>query len=364
MIWKIIVGIIVLIIILIGVSIFIGMRRFNKEVEKAEPIELAKLIKEKSKTRDAAFSSSINRKPLINLNEKELFPVASITQLFILISYAEEVVEGKLDSKEIISLDKLDRYYLPKTDGGAHMAWLKESIKNQAITLDDVAKGMIIYGSNANADYLFERLTRSRIAKQEKNLGMTQAILPITPQLYLPIYLQEHEGMSQGQAYDYIENLTEDEYSVYIMKVFDNIVEHPLNKSDKKRVFDNLSMLYQKLWTTKLSKSTTSDYDWLMGQLSRHTLFTKEVHEKIDELLSGKLPDPKLNRYFQKGGTTAYVINLASYGETETNNIELVYFLRNLNTVEHAKIRPLIEKFQIDFMTRPEFRKQVKELLD
>lgn len=363
MIGKIIIILVGVLLVLVGASIFFGMRKFNKEAENADPIELAKLIKEKSKTKDAAFSSSMNRKPLINLNNKALFPIASINQLFILMAYANKVVEGELDPAEKIDRAELAKYHLPKTDSNAHSNWLNESIRNNDILLDDVAKGMIHYGSNANADYLYERLSRGAIAKQEEALNMKQEILPITPQLYLPIYLQNEEGMSQAEAFDSIEAMSEEEYSAHTMEVFTHLMTSPLSKGEKKRVVDNLSMHYQKLWTGKLSKSSTSDYDWLMGQLSRHTLFEGKVHEKIDALLGQYLPDPKLKRYVQKGGTTAYVICLASYGETETNNIELVYFFKNLNTVEQAKIRPLIKKFQIEFMTRPEFRQEVKEIL-
>lgn len=92
-------------------------------------------------------------------NPDESFVLASTGKIIILAEYARQVAAGDLDPETPVSLDALDTYYLPFTDGGAHPAWL-DTLPEDAdeTTLAEVVNGMIEFSSNANTDYVLATL--------------------------------------------------------------------------------------------------------------------------------------------------------------------------------------------------------------
>lgn len=95
-------------------------------------------------------------------------------KMVVLAAFADMVVNGELDPNETISVANWERYYLPNSDGGAHMLGL-QSVSLQAdelgfavdqtatVTLDELATMMMHYSGNASTDYLIERVGLERI---------------------------------------------------------------------------------------------------------------------------------------------------------------------------------------------------------
>ena len=81
----------------------------------------------------------------------------------------------------------MNRYYLKGTDGGAHEEWLvdmKENgkLKNNQVSLHEVAKGMMLYSSNANTDYLMNLLgavKHQSVRIDELGLNQHEDVYPI-----------------------------------------------------------------------------------------------------------------------------------------------------------------------------------------
>ena len=353
------------IIVFFVVATLIGMGRFNKKAKKADPIKLAELIREKADQGNASFTSRINQKPWINLNEKMNFPLASTTQMIIAIEYAKQADAGLVNPKEKIAVDELNRFYIPKTDGNAHETWLTNLRHPKEVTLEEVVKGMFVNSSNANTDYLIGRLTLDKINQtlNELELDFHDKIVPLTPQLYVPVKLME-EGLTRAEAFDKIEAMSREEYVLYSVEIFNEwMIEAPSEKI-KRDIYSLMTMLFQKLWTEKLTRSNSRDYAKLMGKINRGTLKPESMFRFLRPIIENDATlQPEILRYVQKGGSTAYIVTVVSYSETKSNHIELVYMLSNLNTIEQTQIRHMVEKFQIEFMTKPEFRREVKCIL-
>ncbi|MFH4258814.1 hypothetical protein WAJ21_20580, partial [Acinetobacter baumannii] len=84
-------------------------------------------------------------------------------KLIVALEYTKQVTEGKIDSSSFVSINDVNRYYVPNTDGGAQDRWQKYlektgKITEGAVSLEEVAKGMVKFSSNANAEYLMELL--------------------------------------------------------------------------------------------------------------------------------------------------------------------------------------------------------------
>lgn len=118
---------------------------------------------------------------------EEPFPLASTFKLVLLAAYADQVAAGRLDPRESVSVAKLEAYYLPETDGGAHAEFLNSLDEGaQSVTLSQAADAMIVYSSNAAADYLYSRIRDADFTELYRRLELENTDLPFT---YLGLYL-------------------------------------------------------------------------------------------------------------------------------------------------------------------------------
>ena len=139
-------------------------------------------------------------------NADEAYPLASTFKLVLLAAYADQVATGKLAADELISVKDLETFYLPRTDAGAHPQFLQSLGENvETLTLAQAVDGMIIYSSNAAADYIHARLADYDFEALYRRLGLEQTDQPFS---YLGLYLfmSNHETGQYNQ-----EELTLDE---------------------------------------------------------------------------------------------------------------------------------------------------------
>ncbi len=120
-------------------------------------------------------------------NADEPFPLASTFKLVLLAAYADQVANGQLDPQEPVAVQELEKYYLPGTDGDAHSQFLASVGEGQTtLPLDQIVDGMIVYSSNAAADYVGARLSGVDFAALYHRLGLEHTDLPFS---YLGLYL-------------------------------------------------------------------------------------------------------------------------------------------------------------------------------
>src|SRR5690625_7962656 len=98
--FQIIIVTVIIIAVFFLVATLIGMWRFRKKANKADPIQLAHLIREKTDKEEAGFSCRINQQSWLDINEKINFPLASLTQIIIALDYAKQASAKKIDPKK------------------------------------------------------------------------------------------------------------------------------------------------------------------------------------------------------------------------------------------------------------------------
>lgn len=106
------------------IIIGIGMYMFKREIKKEAPEYILQFIKEHSESERVSFLINYNREKLGEVNPGNLLPLASTVKIIIAIEYARQAANGKIDPLQEVSLEDLDVFYIPKTDGGAHEAWI------------------------------------------------------------------------------------------------------------------------------------------------------------------------------------------------------------------------------------------------
>lgn len=133
-------------------------------------------------------------------NADERFPLASTVKIMTLGVYARAVASGRFNPAERVPLDDLDAYYLPRTDGGAHPAFLDgvQPDANDTIALSEVVEGMIYFSSNAAADFLLARMVDADFQALYRLLGVENTDVPVSF-LGLMLAQENHEiGISDA----------------------------------------------------------------------------------------------------------------------------------------------------------------------
>jgi len=108
-------------------------------------------------------------------NGDKVMPLASTVKIIIAIEYAEQSASGAIEPDRLVSLDALEKYYVPNTDGGAHPSWLKsnqDKIVDNQISIREIAKGMIKFSSNANTEWLLNELGVEKVNNRIDSLGL------------------------------------------------------------------------------------------------------------------------------------------------------------------------------------------------
>ena len=149
-----------------------------------------------------------------------------MAKIVIAVEFAKQVSEGKISRDEQISLHELEKYYVKDTDGGAHPDWLedareRELVKNGQINLEEVAKGMIHYSSNANTTYLLDKLGIERVNESIKELELTShdKFTSYTAALYMRGYVEKELHVPENQSLKTLRNMSKDEYNKHVLQI-------------------------------------------------------------------------------------------------------------------------------------------------
>lgn len=126
-------------------------------------------------------------------NADERFPLASALKIAILAAYAEQIAAGEAALDDTYPVEAIDAYYLPGSDSGAHASFLEEiALGHTDLTLDELLGGMIVYGSDAIADFLLAHLDRQTLPALYRRLGISATDTPFSV-LGLYLVMSNHE---------------------------------------------------------------------------------------------------------------------------------------------------------------------------
>lgn len=298
-------------------------------------------------------------------------PLASTVKILIAVEYAMQIDANKLQKNSAVSLDELNRYYLKNSDGNAHEEWLKAmesegKIKDNEVTLHDVAKGMVTYSSNANTDYLIDLLGIDAINAQAKSLGLTQheEVYPIVSALLIPDYIKQ-ESMSEEQLINTLEAMPIEEYRSLSTALSQQMKDGTINVDE---ITFDLSMDIQKVWSDRLIGASANDYGKLLAVISNDQLPTVAA-ETARDLLEWPMQFNEDNRkrfvhLGSKGGSTMFIMNNAIYAENHAGDkFELVFQFDKLNFFESILIGNNRRSFESKLLRSEDYRLEVQKEL-
>lgn len=265
-----------------------------------------------------------NNKPIIQLNEDQKRPLASIYKLVILLAYLDQCTKGKLNATDQVHFKQLKRYWIPWIDP-AFMKWYTAvnelgKIKKNSIALSEIVKGMLQYSCNTHTDYLLSILGIDTVQEQLSIYAIKDhdPIMPISTSVLVTL----RDGLKIQHTPSSLARIANKSFQLLMEgKEIEGIDLNLLNDFDYKM---------QCLWSDLLPHGTTRAYAKLLEdiqQLHKHNPALQEVMNWLETMESykGLIGGMKL-------GYTPKVFNVAlyctdSYGE----EYQLVYFLDNLS---------------------------------
>ena len=304
---------------------------------------------------------------LADFHADRTMPLASTVKIIIAIEYAEQAAAGTINPDELIPLDELDRFYVANTDGGAHPAWLNavsDQVKDNRVAVREIARGMINFSSNANTEWLSQRLGLEKINAQLERLEAKDH----TPIYYLVSSLfvgkERFPGITGPALEEELRNLTTAAY----IQTTNEVHQKLLNDQEYKDDLGDLSMNIQRVWSDRLPAATTADYVAVLKKINSRTFFNESAQRYLDEVLEGILANPANRQWLahagMKGGSTAFVLTKALYAtDKDDNQTELAYFFNNLEPEENVSLQTSMNEFELKILTNPAFRDSIQRVL-
>ncbi|MBD1370937.1 serine hydrolase [Hazenella sp. IB182357] len=322
-----------------------------------------KLVK---KTPDRfGLTVNINGKNHISHNADQSMPLASTVKIILAIAYIREVHRKKLDPNEQIPLNDLRKYYIQGTDGGAHEEWLStQSVGKGSVSLDEVVIGMVKYSSNANTEYLLDRLGISNINQLiiDLDLPSHDPLFFLSPSANLvPHYLREQTNLSDDIIFKNMAEMSMDTY-----RDTTKIIHLQLKNENRIAPAENLntSLSFQKLWSDRLPRASTSDYAKIMATINRGTNFTEGEKIHLQSLLEMNHHMDQIRTMGGKGGSTAFVLTIALYVEDIKGNlIEFVFFSDQKDVLRAKLVELSYKKLIKQLIVNSSFRDKISAYL-
>jgi len=230
----------------IGIAIGIVFWIFQKDLNKDNPDYVLQFLKENKDNEQVSLAIHYNQQNWVEMNTKKPLPLASTVKIIVAIEYAQQAAEGRINSQQLVSLEDLQTFYIPKTDGGAHEAWLKQlkqdnKIENNFVSLNEVANGMIAYSSNANTEFLMELLGLENINKvlEQLNLMDHEPLYPIVSSLYIPTQFMKEKGLTKKETLTAMKAMDMTEYRERALSIHEAWLKKPLSNEEKKKTSSN-----------------------------------------------------------------------------------------------------------------------------
>ncbi|MGG0648072.1 serine hydrolase [Bacillus mycoides] len=358
-----IIGIVAGVIVVAVIAFFVIMKYY---LSKEDPDYVLNYIKEHKGDETCSLLIRKNGEVVTSVNENKKLPLASMAKIVIAVEFAKQVSEGKIRRDEQISLKELEKYYVKDTDGGAHPAWLedakaRELVKNEQISLEEVAKGMIHYSSNANTTYLLEKLGIDRVNDSIKELEFTShdTFSSYTASLYMRGYVEKELNEPENQSLEMIRNMSNDEYNKHVLQIHEWMKDE--SEWKKRDIPLKIDMEFQRIWSDRLVSANAKDYLSLMEKINSRNYFPKSMQDEIDNVFKGTVENSKLEYAGQKGGSTAFVLTKSLYTtDKKGNKVEVVIMFNDIeDQVAYQKLRNNIDYFIQDAITDEEFRRKL-----
>lgn len=307
---------------------------------------------------------------IAGLNADQMMPLASTMKILVAVEFAKQASFKVFDTSKMVALSDLDKYYLPLTDGGAHTQWTdfakkQGQVKNDSVSLLNVARGMITFSSNANTEYLIDLLGEQNVNGNYKLMGVGEAYTPVYYPVSSLFLYQNPKKEKEEDVLNEISSLSTMDY----VKACNTIHLQLKNDPDYKAKFktEDLTPAMQKVWSDRLPLSSTRVYARIGYVLNNRKVFSPDTYAILEKILETMMENPANQQWLvhagMKGGSTMYVLTKEMYATLKNGTrLSFAYFFNNLDPADQQKLLGWMNDFELAILTQPDFYKELTGL--
>ncbi len=320
----------------------------------------------------SSFYAIKNRDPFIKLNEDKMMPLAHCVHLLVAIEFCKQAAADMVYPDAKVPLTDLEKYSIPNLDdaNNNHDNWMaygqsKRIIKDDSVKLIDVAKGMLMYNDEANAGYLMDLLGYDNINSNlrafdiQKHSGLSCMVASM--------FLYQNGKKKEETLIKEINKMPDEMYCLYAKQLHKSI-ENDAGFKDKFRQ-KNFTPALRKVWSNRLTASTTKEYAQIAGALNRRRIFEEMIYNYVAEVMETFMESEETVKLYKTAalfeGNTNSVLTKTMYATIRKNNlrIEFAYFFNDLSQDEHDKLVKWMPDFDKQFLQNESFRNMVADKL-
>jgi D-alanyl-D-alanine carboxypeptidase len=315
----------------------------------------------------AAVLITRNDTVIARQNDTKLMPLAGTVKLLIAVEFAQQSTHEMINENSYVDLTEIEKFYFPYIDSADHQAWLEyakahREIKDGAIKLVDVARGMMRFDSNANADFLMDLLGFDNVKDNIALFKLKQhtAIFPFAGSMF------SYQVPRKSNEAKLIKELGKYSDKKYSMEAYYN---HQDLKADStfKESFkpEQFTPTLQKMWADKLPKSNAREYIEIAQTLNSRQVLAEDAFFTIGEVIEYPMENrdhqKKFKHYGEKTGSSPYIFNHVFYCTLKDGTkLEAAVFLNNLYPSEEKKLEDWLGPFTEQLIFDPVFRAKVR----
>lgn len=322
-----------------------------------------------------------NGNKVIDYHSNREMTLASTSKLIIALEFAKQAAKGKINPSKKVSLDDLALFYVPGSDGNAHEAWLqdietRQVVQNGKVSLQEVAKGMIKYSSNANSEYLLmilgidnvnDNLDDLNFNKHEKFFPAFASIVfvpySVMSTLDPDLPFDERVDLVKTQ----LSNMSQKNFIAEANEIF-KILQKDKSGRYKDQVVEDLYPWYDSeindLIVARLPKGTTKEYATLMNKINSRSYLSNKVQKELDAVIDNPLKPDRFTYLGSKGGSTAKVLTMSFYSTDQNGNkVEMALFANELSKAEFQQIAQNLSAFMLERIQDDAFLADLKQYL-
>lgn len=252
--------------------------------------------------------STVNSDTTITYGENDRHTMGTLSNFFLITTYARLVEEGTLDPDEQIPLAKIDRYQLPYIDASNHDN-AKTTLKNQGVIsegkapLGELVETAIVFNDLAISDYLFFRLGQENIHNtfDQLNLKRTDQPLPFSG-----LYITINPSSADTTFQSYFNQLKSISKKAFRDTVLANAQKFRSDSSYYKKILDtfkkaqglSIQFKHRRDALSLFPQSTAAELADLMAQLQQNKLISPAISQRIKSIMDWPYERQSLNSDF------------------------------------------------------------------
>ncbi len=225
--------------------------------------------------------------------------LGATANLFLLIEYERQVLEGLLDPAEEITLKEIKKFALPEISENNHNQLIKEFEEGTA-PLDDVVKAMLENSDLVSADYIWFKLGEDNIRALMDSLNVNDSLLPLP---YSGMYTRINPSLNDTSE---LRTMSFDRFAEEVIDIAEQLNSDPNFNRTVKGQFDDdrlsLSFMQERDALAYFPQATTRELTDLMLRLWNEEVLTEEISQRVKDKLRWPMGSEPIARSFEDYG--------------------------------------------------------------